>query len=94
MTDDGEEIDNPAMRRFELLIGDEVAAAYYAIEDGRIVFTHTEVPFALSGQGYGSKLARGAFEAARARGMRELANCPFMSTYALRHPEYAAILDG
>jgi predicted GNAT family acetyltransferase len=94
MTDDGEVIDNPAMHRFELPIGNEVAAAYYAIEDGRMVFTHTEAPFALSGQGYGSKLARGAFEAARTRGMRVIAKCPFMSNYALKHPEYAAILDG
>jgi len=37
------------MHRFELPIRDEVAAAYYAIEDGRMVFTHTEVPFAFSG---------------------------------------------
>jgi predicted GNAT family acetyltransferase len=94
MPDGGEVIDNPAMRRFELPIGDEVAAAYYAVEDGRIVFTHTEVPFAASGQGYGSRLARGAFEAARSRGLRVIAKCPFMSTYALRHPEYAALLDG
>jgi uncharacterized protein len=94
MTQDGKVIDNTAMHRFELPIGDEVAAAYYAIEDGRMVFTHTEVPFAFSGQGCGSKLARGAFEAARSRGMRVIARCPFMSTYALKHPEYAAILDG
>jgi hypothetical protein len=50
MADGGEVIDNPAMHRFELPIGDEVAAAYYAIEDGRMVFTHTEAPFAPSGQ--------------------------------------------
>jgi hypothetical protein len=87
-------IDNPAMHRFELAIGDELAAAYYAIEDRHIVFLHTEVPFALNGQGYGSRLARGAFEAARARGLRVIAKCPFMSSFALRHPEYAAILDG
>jgi predicted GNAT family acetyltransferase len=94
MAEAGEVIDNPAMHRFELPIGDEVAAAYYAMEDGRMVFTHTEVPFAFSGQGYGSKLARGAFEAARSRGMHVIAKCPFMSAYALKHPEYAAILDG
>lgn len=94
MAEPGEVIDNPVMHRFELPIGDEVAAAYYAVEDGRMVFTHTEVPFALSGQGYGSKLARGAFEAARSRGMHVIAKCPFMSAYALKHPEYAAILDG
>jgi predicted GNAT family acetyltransferase len=93
-TGDTQIIDNPAMRRFELAIGDEIAAAYYAVEDGRMVFTHTEVPFALNGQGYGSRLARGAFEAAKARGLRVIAKCPFMSSFALRHPDYAAILDG
>lgn len=74
MVEGGEVIDNPSMHRFELPIGDEVATAYYAIEEGRMVFTHTEAPFALSGRGYGSKLARGAFEAARSRGMRVIAN--------------------
>jgi predicted GNAT family acetyltransferase len=94
MAEVGEVTDNPAMHRFELPIEGEVATAYYAIEDGRMVFTHTEVPFALSGRGYGSKLARGAFEAALSRGIRVIAKCPFMAAYALKHPEYAAILDG
>lgn len=93
MAEDREVIDNPAMHRFELPIGDEVAVADYAIEDGRMVFTHTEVPIAFSGQGYGSKLARGAFEAARSRGMHVIAKCAFMSSYALKHPEYAAMLE-
>lgn len=57
-----EVIDNAAIHRFELPVGDEVAAAYYAIEDGGIVFTHTEVPFVFSAQGYGSKLTRSAFQ--------------------------------
>jgi predicted GNAT family acetyltransferase len=94
VTSDDTVTDNPAEHRFELQIGDEVAAAYYAIEDGRMVFLHTEVPFALNGMGYGSRLAHGAFEAARSRGLRVIAKCPFMSSYALKHPEFAAILDG
>jgi predicted GNAT family acetyltransferase len=60
MAEYGEVIDNAAIHRFELPVRDEVAAAYYAIEDGGIVFTHTEVPFVFSAQGYGSKLTRGA----------------------------------
>jgi uncharacterized protein len=94
MTNVGPVIDNPAQHRFEMAIGEDVAAAYYQIRDNRYVFTHTEVPFAYSGQGLGSTLAHGAFEAVRLMGKRVIATCPFMSKYALRHPEYAAMLDG
>jgi predicted GNAT family acetyltransferase len=96
MAEYGEVIDNPAMHRFELPVGDEVEAAYCAIEDCRIVFTHTEVPIAFSAQGYGSKLARRAFESARSRGMHVIAKClfPFMAACALEHPEDTVIPDG
>jgi predicted GNAT family acetyltransferase len=94
MTTVGPVIDNPSAHRFEMTVDGEVAAAYYKIENDRYIFTHTEVPFALSGQGYGSQLAKAAFETARKAGMRVIATCPFMSKFALRHPEYAALLDG
>jgi predicted GNAT family acetyltransferase len=88
-------VDNRAMSRFELAIpGGEPAVAYYSIEDGRIVLRHTEVPFEYSGLGYGSRLARAVFELLKAKGMRVIATCPFMSIYAARHPEYAAMLEG
>jgi len=51
------------MRRFEIHLGDRVLAiAYYNVEDGR------EVPYELPGQGYGSRLAHGVFEALRRDG--------------------------
>ena len=59
MAEYGEVTGNAATHRLELPVGDEVAAAYYAIEGGGIVFTHTEVPLVFSAQGYGSKLTRG-----------------------------------
>jgi predicted GNAT family acetyltransferase len=68
--------------------------AYYKVEDDRIVLLHTEVPQQLSGLGYGSRLAHGVFEALRPDGKRVIAKCPFMSSYAARHPEYGALLDG
>jgi predicted GNAT family acetyltransferase len=86
--------DNPRKKRFELPVGDALAVAYYKDENGRIVLLHTEVPQELSGRGIGSKLARGVFEALRARGGRVVAKCPFMAAYAGRHPEYAGMLDG
>jgi uncharacterized protein len=87
--------DNPAMSRFEMPLGDgALAVAYYKIEDGRVVLLHTEVPQELSGLGYGSRLAHGVFEALRRDGKRVIAKCPFMSSYAARHPEYGVLLDG
>jgi GCN5-related N-acetyl-transferase len=47
-----------------------------------------------SGLGYGSRLANGVFEALRRDGKRVIAKCPFMSSYAARHPEYGAFHDG
>ncbi len=62
--------DNPAGHRFKLQAGDHVAVANYTLAHGVITFTHTEVPSALSGQGIGSKLACGALEQVRARGLK------------------------
>jgi predicted GNAT family acetyltransferase len=85
--------DNPAMSRFEMPVGDgAIAVAYYRVEDGRVVLLHTEVPQELTGVGYGSRLAHGVFEALRRDGKRVIAKCPFMSSYAARHPEYG--VDG
>lgn len=56
--------ENSAEHRFELPIdggGDDIAVAYYRIEDGRVILTHTAVPQQFSGQGIGSQLARGVF---------------------------------
>ena len=87
-------VDNEAMHRFEMAIEDDIAVAYYQELDGRIVLLHTEVPQQLSGQGIGSRLAHAVFETLKARGRRVIAKCPFMSTYATKHPEYLAMIDG
>ena len=89
-------IDNPAQHRFELAIdgSDDIAAAYYRIDNGRVVLTHTEVPQAFSGQGIGSRLARGVFDAIRASGRKAVLKCPFMAAFYARHPEYSDIVDG
>jgi predicted GNAT family acetyltransferase len=53
--------DNPALRRFEMLLGDgALAVAYYKVEDDRVVLVHTEVPQELSGQGAGAWRFRSA----------------------------------
>ena len=87
-------VDNPAQSRFELDLGDGVAVAYYKVDGDRIALLHTEVPQELSGRGIGSRLAKGVFEALRERRLGVVAKCPFMASYAARHPEYARMLVG
>ena len=84
--------DNPALNRFELDVDGQMAVAYYQLAPGVITFRHTEVPQELSGHGIGSKLVRGALEAARARGLKVVAKCPFVAAYMAKHPEFNDLL--
>jgi predicted GNAT family acetyltransferase len=86
-------IDNASRRRFELTVGGEVATADYELDGNTVVLVHTEVPSALAGQGVGSRLAKGVFDTIRASGRRVATVCPFMASYAKKHPEYAPIID-
>jgi hypothetical protein len=84
--------DNKPLRRFEMTAGADIAVANYRLEHGLITFTHTEVPDSMRGRGVGSQLVRGAFEAARADGLKVAARCSFVSAYIGRHPEFNDLL--
>jgi predicted GNAT family acetyltransferase len=86
--------DNPAQHRFELEVEGHLAKTYYRIEDGVITFIHTEVPPELGGKGVGSRLIKGALDLVRARGLKVIAECPFVKAYIEKHPEYADLLKG
>ena|SRR5258708_34811783 len=82
-------VDNPARQRYELHVGDELAAfTNYRLSPGRIVFIHTETLDAFAGHGIATRLARGVLDAARARGLRVVARCPFVAAFVAEHPEY------
>ena len=83
---------NKDLHRFETAAGGDVAVAYYSLTHGTMTFTHTEVPYALQGQGIASRLIRGALEAARADGLKVVPRCSFVSTYIARHPEFGDLL--
>ena len=89
-------IDNPEEHRFELALeGEDIAAAYYRIdENGRVVLTHTEVPFEYGGQGIGTRLAQGVFDLIRASGRKAVLKCSFMARFYTTHREYDDIVDG
>lgn len=96
----GAEIDakvreNLEQHRFERSIHDDaIAAAYYRDENGRLAFTHTEVPSEFNGQGIATDLARGTFELLRQSGRKAILICPFMVQFANAHPEYADVVAG
>lgn len=82
----------PDAQRFEARLGDEVAFADYHLKNRVIIFTHTEVPEALEGQGVASRLIRVALEHSREQGYQVVPLCPFVAAYIRRHPEYRALV--
>ena len=97
MSDDAEATvtTNEAASRYEIEVGGEVAGfAEYQLSGDRqtITFVHTVVEDAFEGQGVGGRLARGALDDARARGLRVVAQCPFIRGWIDKHPDYADLL--
>jgi uncharacterized protein len=80
--------DSEPASRFEIRVGDDVAYLNYMRGDGLLYLTHTDVPSAFAGRGYGSVLAKHALESARAAGVRVVPWCSFVRKYIERHPEY------
>jgi uncharacterized protein len=82
---------NESENRYEAWLDGELAgAAYYALDDKRVVFTHTEVKDEFEGHGVGSALARFALDDVRAQGTRRVVpRCPFIKGWIDKHPDYA-----
>jgi predicted GNAT family acetyltransferase len=86
--------DNVEQHRFETDLGDgSIAMAEYNLLEGKIVFTHTQVPTAHEGKGIGSALIRFALRSARERGLQVIPICPFFAAYIKKHEEEQDLLD-
>ncbi len=83
---------NESLHRYELDAEGQSAVAYYKLAPGVITLTHTETPVVLRGRGIASRLVRGALEDARARGLKVVPKCPFVSAYMAKHPEFGDLL--
>ena len=87
--------ENTQQRRFELPVADgALAAAYYRLDNGRVLLIHTEVPSEFSGQGMASQLAHGTFELLRKSGRKAIAKCSFMRRFLVKNPQYSDIVAG
>ncbi len=96
MSEDFENVvvkDNQEQQRFEALVAGHLAVAEYKRGDGRITFTHTEVPEALAGHGIANKLVQTALDHARSEQLSVIPLCPFVTSYIRRHPDYRALVD-
>lgn len=81
-----------AKRRFVVAVEDHKAVSEYMISGPKIIFTHTEVPIALEGNGIGGILAKAALNFAKEQNLKVMPLCPFMASYIKRHPEWKSIL--
>lgn len=83
---------NEAAHRFETEVEGHLAIAVYKLAPGVITFVHTEVPKELAGKGVGSTLARGALDQTRAKGLKVVAQCPFIAAFIKKNAEYQDLL--
>jgi predicted GNAT family acetyltransferase len=85
--------DNPERSRFELDVNGRTVFASYRPVPGKIIISHTETPVDLRGRGLASTLVQGALAQIRARGMKVVPLCPFVSDYIRQHPEFADLVS-
>ncbi len=86
--------DNPGRHRFEIDLGDgQFAFAEYTLPEGKIMFTHTEVPESHEGRGLGTELIEAGLAAARDRGLKVIPICPFFAAYIRKHADVQDLLD-
>ncbi|MFZ0424516.1 MAG: GNAT family N-acetyltransferase [Xanthobacteraceae bacterium] len=84
--------DNTARSRFELDAGGVMAFMNYRLAGGVMSLDHTETPVAARGRGIASELVKGVLEIARARGLKVVPRCPFVSAYLAKHPEFGDLV--
>lgn len=86
--------EQPEHERYVIEVDGDVAGfSEYERHGERYVFVHTVVEDEYSGQGVGSRLARGLLEDLRSRGELLVPQCPFIAGYIERHPEYRDLVD-
>jgi predicted GNAT family acetyltransferase len=84
---------NEEESQFETTVDGHVALAAYDLEDpNRIVFTHTEVPEALSGRGLAGAIVKYGLDYAREKNLTVIPQCSYVAAFVKRHSEYADLL--
>lgn len=84
---------NETESQFEITVDGHVALAAYDLEEpNRIVFTHTEVPEALSGRGLAGIIVKFGLDHAREQKLTVVPQCSYVAAFVKRHAEYQDLL--
>jgi uncharacterized protein len=80
--------------RYELLVDGTLVgvADYDELDDGVLVFPHTEIDRARRGQGLGAVLVQGALDDVRRRGKTVVPQCWYVAQFIREHPGYRDLL--
>ena len=85
--------DNPGEQRYDLLVdGERAGRLEYRRGGANVALTHTEVDRSFEGQGLAAKLVAAALDDLRARGLKVVPVCPYVTAYLRRHPEQRDLL--
>lgn len=88
-------INNNAVEdRFEFEVEGHLASAYCHRQGNLVTFAHTEVRAEPGGKGIGSTLARGAPDQVRAKGLKVVAERPFVKAWIGKYPACSDLLEG
>ncbi len=83
-----------ATSRYVLRLDDrEVGEAEFTLDEGKVLFTHTEISKDSGGSGLGSFLVREALADVRERGLTVVPVCGFVAAYVRRHPDQADLAE-
>jgi predicted GNAT family acetyltransferase len=80
-------------RYYTVVEGHEAEMTYSRASAQLVIIDHTGVPDALRGKGVGQALAAHAVEDARKGGWKIMPLCPFFRAQALRHKEWADVVN-
>ena len=85
---------NESRMRFEIPLDGTFAVLDYALQDGTVIVTHTEVPPALRGRGLAEILVRAALAWIDGRGLKIESRCGYVSRFIGKHPEFQHLVAG
>lgn len=84
----------PALNRFEIYDGDEIAGfAEYLDHGQQRIFHHTEIGEKFGGKGLATKLIGTALAETARAGLRIVPVCPFVVKYVDKHDDLADSVD-